>query len=42
MSPPPALLDDVAVREEWFIIIIMVGKADVGKGGRSGGGGEGS
>ena len=40
MSPPPALLDDVAVREEWFIII-MVGKADVGKGGKSGGG-EGS
>ena len=38
--PPVALLEDVAVREEEFIII-MVGKADVGSGGRSGGG-EGS
>ena len=38
--PPVALLEDVAVREEEFIII-MVGKADVGKGGSSGGG-EGS
>ena len=37
---PVALLEDVAVREDEFIII-MVGKADVGKGGSSGGG-EGS
>ena len=42
-SPPVALLEDVvAVREVDEFIIIMVGKADVGKGGSSGGGGEGS
>ena len=40
--PPVALLEDVvAVREVDEFIIIMVGKADVGSGGRSGGG-EGS
>ena len=38
----PPLLEEVAVREEELFIIIMVGKADVGKGGKSGGGGEGS